>query len=226
MLLIYGLTSICEISNDNHENELSNLLFWLALEFDSATKNWKISICLAWRSMPLTHIRQAVFITQKKNSSIILLTLKIFLTNKLWTSWKIRASSLWPKIWASFMVVDTLFAISRRCRFHRHFGQSFSAFFWLALFRASLKVVHKFYLCPLAHTLELGVFFIKTWFKCVGEIKPKVSAKSIKFVKLKTLFDTQLYIHAKGEEFLIGLSVFPTEVKIVFYKRSKSVFPK
>lgn len=128
MLLIYGIASICEISNDNHENELSNLLFWLALEFDSATKNWKTSICLAWRSMPLTHIRQAVFIIQKKNSSIILLTLKIFLTNKLWTSWKIRASSLWPKIWASFMVVDTQFAISRRCRFHRHFGQSFSAF--------------------------------------------------------------------------------------------------
>lgn len=97
-------------------------------------------------------------------------------------------------------------------------------FFWLTVFRGSLNIVHKFYLCPLVHRNRC--IFSKAKCKCVGEIKPKVSAKSIKFVKLKTLFDTQLYIHAKGEEFLIGLSVFPTEVKILFYNRSKSLFIK
>jgi hypothetical protein len=58
-------------------------------------------------------------------------------------------------------------------------------------------------------TENLSIFYGRGYTICYLK---KVSAKSIKFVKLKTLFDTQLFIHAKGDEFLIGLSVFPTEV--------------
>ena len=58
---------------------------------------------------------------------------------------------------------------------------------------------------------NLSIFYGRGYTVCYLE---KLTAKSIKFIRLKTLFDTQLFIHAKGEEFLIGLSVFPTEVII------------
>jgi hypothetical protein len=58
-------------------------------------------------------------------------------------------------------------------------------------------------------TENLSIFYGRGYTVCYLK---KVAAKNIKFIRLKTLFDTQLFIHAKGEEFLIGLSVFPTEV--------------
>jgi hypothetical protein len=60
---------------------------------------------------------------------------------------------------------------------------------------------------------NLSIFYGRGYTVCYLN---KVSAKNIKFIRLKTLFDTQLFIHAKGDEFLIELSVYPTEVNDMY----------
>ena len=61
-------------------------------------------------------------------------------------------------------------------------------------------------------TENLSIFYGRGYTVCYLK---KVAAKNIKFIRLKILFDTQLFIHAKGDEFLIELSVYPTEVNDV-----------
>jgi hypothetical protein len=59
---------------------------------------------------------------------------------------------------------------------------------------------------------NLSIFYGRGYTVCYLK---KVAAKNIRFIRLKILFDTQLFIHAKGDEFLIELSVYPTEVNDV-----------
>jgi len=61
-------------------------------------------------------------------------------------------------------------------------------------------------------TENLSIFYGRGYTVCYLK---KVAAKNIKFIRLKIFFDTQLFIHAKGDEFLIELSVYPTEVNDV-----------
>ena len=58
-----------------------------------------------------------------------------------------------------------------------------------------------------------SLFFGRGYTVCHLE---KVVAKKPIYFRLRNIFDIQLYTHSKGEEFLVGLSVYPVEVIICY----------